>query len=1047
MSLESPEKERRRPKQTLNVQTAIPNRNRPLFSHTAGRQRRSENQRPDVFTDSLNTSYVPTPSPTKNGLRQPSGAKPRQSVGAANGRMSGPAFRATADGTNGDKSPSVAASTRNRTLLPPRTIRGHTRETPRGSIRKPTPERAKTRTPSPRRGRTESIVSPSSSASSPPRGLAESYQRIEDEEFLAEQEEEMTDDMSFANGLLSEDQSPDIDQLRAQRRTESTFSMSQKASRIPSPTRHRGNPRQEVVMDQNIPTQNSDENSTTSFAQSVIDDDTFNKGFPQHARDEQRLKNALGSDTQPFKKARTAIRAGLTIENLQRKDASSQSSGSTLGSPTLSSKGSDPGLNIPREWGRKGRGDNRWLSRIDRNSGKFTGDISKARRVQDVSVSGSDGRRSSEPIVDWMTTASETPLPSIEGGSSQTDLRVSSSSRSTPIPNLRRQTSLSQIRERDANEDNPNDRSLQRPESPPLRIKSSALDQIREKEMETLEKSAVTTSRLGELREKRSLEQVRRRSPSIPDVPSRESRYSESPEKTRPKRPPSINEEALDQSDEDIARVRSRATLSRSPEKQSRQRSWAASIGEISNSRTSGSLLDPPIIIVKPEDPDAQSSSNGNKHEEISAKNHSQRPKHERQDSQDLLRRLARVTSPTSLDYGNKSNTYTAVKSDVSSKDNDVTPTPELTSIQPEKEHPQIIPISEIKDQGSGADDKLASPDNDHVASTPQNLKSNSYFKTPLVTGAWIDTPLPVGGRGLPAPTPSDITDEKDLGRGIDAVLVNQSVEEIPRKLENRQPEQLPPLASTAPVLPKSTLSNILEQAKLNAKKRSTQTTSYSSPYSRDNEDELDLDDTLQLNESTIQSLENLITHDTDVAALLTPPHSSSPPSPTPERPPLRSTEDTTSDIDNKLQPYDNMTSRLSKLGLSIRDAKNGIVGLERFMFPTNPSTTLTAPSTNQSNSLLSSSENECNQAGELHDFIWPCARCGSNVSGIPSTFARDTGHILGAEWQWQTIRLPVPKLWAWRRGTWWPTITGLGWCVLVSWALVFAERWVRCVM
>ena len=1048
MSSESPEKERRKPRRSLNVQTAIPNRNKPLFSNTASRQRRNDNQHVDAFPESINTSYVPTPSPTKHAVRQTSSAKPRSSMGSANGRTLGGAFRATADGTNGEKSPSVAASSRNRTPLPQR--RPPTRETPRSSVKKPPPDRAKTRTPSPRRGRPESIVSPSSSASSPPRGLAESYQRIENEEFLAGQEGENPDDMSFADSVLSEDQSLDVNQLHLQRTRKSTFSMSQKPSRIPSPTRVRGHPREDGIMDQDGYAQNSDGNSAMSFPESMADDEAFNKILVQRARDEQRIKNALESDSQPFKRARTGIRAGLTLENLQRKDASSQSSGSTLGSPTLSSKGSDPSFNIPRDWGRKGRGDNRWLSRIDRNSGKFTGDIPKPRRIQDVSISGSDRRRSSEPIVDWMTVASDIPLPSIEGRSSQTDLRAPSSSRSTPVP-IQRQTSLSQIREWEINEDDLSGRSLPGSESLSLRTKNH-LGQYREREIESLEKSAVTTNRLGELREKRSLEQVRRRSPSVPDTSFQGERYSQSPEKIRPKRPPNINEEPSTQNDGEMARIRSRQTLSRSPEKSSRLQNLAISAEELSNSKTNGSLSDPPVIVVKPEEGLAQSSSNGDKQEETASRTYSsQRPNHERQDSRDLLRTLARVTSasPSPTGYRKMSNASTSAQSDVSNKDESMTPTAKPESTQFKEEHSQKNTAGS-QNQENIEDGKQELDDVRQPASTPQNPQTDTYYKTPLVTGAWIDTPLPVG-RGLPAPTPSDITDEKDFARGIDTALITLGVEEIPKKVENRPLEPLPSLDSTAPVLPKSTLSNILEQAKLNAKNRSGHTTSYSSSYKRNIEDGLDLDDTLQLNESTIQSLEGLVTHDTDIAALLTPPHSSSPPSPTPARTtPQPDMGETISKDDEELEPYQGLASRLPKLILSIRDAKDGIIKLERFISSV-PSTELNAALTttraDRSKSLIPSSpQDECNQGGELHDFIWPCSRCGSNVSGIPSTFGRDTGQLFGAEWQWQTVRLPVPKLWTWRRGDRWPRITGLGWCVLVSWVLVLAERWVRCV-
>ncbi|KAF2226490.1 hypothetical protein BDZ85DRAFT_50631 [Elsinoe ampelina] len=113
-----------------------------------------------------------------------------------------------------------------------------------------------------------------------------------------------------------------------------------------------------------------DSGSVISGLSSAEDDtDEFGRMLLQHAKDEQRLNRALNGPGQAFRKARPHIGIGATLEHLNGTNQ--------LGTRSISSGGSDPGvaeqtwtagsdppLNIPRDWGRKARQSNGWLRRL-----------------------------------------------------------------------------------------------------------------------------------------------------------------------------------------------------------------------------------------------------------------------------------------------------------------------------------------------------------------------------------------------------------------------------------------------------------------------------------------------------------------------------------------------------------------------------------------------------------------------------------------------------------------------------------------------------------
>ena len=81
-------------------------RDQPLF---ASRRLAPLQQAPDFFTESLNTSYVATPSPVRSPpRRQNAHARPR--LGPGSGRSLAEAFKATTDNNDEDRRPSSSPS-------------------------------------------------------------------------------------------------------------------------------------------------------------------------------------------------------------------------------------------------------------------------------------------------------------------------------------------------------------------------------------------------------------------------------------------------------------------------------------------------------------------------------------------------------------------------------------------------------------------------------------------------------------------------------------------------------------------------------------------------------------------------------------------------------------------------------------------------------------------------------------------------------------------------------------------------------------------------
>ncbi|KAL8697034.1 MAG: hypothetical protein Q9201_007348 [Fulgogasparrea decipioides] len=997
MASQSPEVESKRRKHSLDTkreqrQPRVPSRRYPLSQ-----------QAPLFETESiLNTSNAQSPSPIKPTARPPSRTQPRKAFSV--GRSLASTYAATPRKTDEIKSPSskpFSTRAKGQTPLKPRPTQT-SRPTPPSTNKTEDANRSPClKTPSPARGRQNSIISPSSSASSPPRGLAEAYQRIVDEENLAHEEsrEEMD---GYADNPASLEPLPSGDDTGIAQFNESPTSL--KASLQASPRVMDKNQRPKPSFHDIYENLRDLENDTSlSVPQSTRSDSPIREDS-QHAKDLRRMNGAVRSEPQIFRKALVGRRAGLTVENLKRNNDSSDSLGSA-NAASISSRGSDPSMNVPHQWGRKARPGKDWLSRINSKSGRLTGDVSKRRILDDPRLGFTEIRQAGNRSA---AAAAEVPLPSGDD--------VSSSSRnSTPTAAALRAKSRDRVLEWEPQDQDFTGKSLQVSDSPPIRTRKTSLDKILEKEIDTVARRAVTTSRLGELRERSSAELLGRRSPSQASEPG----GSEEDQLTA----------------EGVVKRQNSGGLPRQSTSEARKTPSKT----IEDLGPGDPVPDTPVVIYRSD----SSSSRANDDSLTSEETHrasSQRPKHGRQDSHFLLRKLARATgaSPSlSRDQKQDLKDADAVRQEKPSDH-------QRSNHDRNNEYNTQPPPSKFEDL-------------DHA--TPQAPKATVDLKTPMVTGAWIDTPLPTGGRGPPMPTPNlEDNEQKVLRNDTQKLATGDLIRKLsPHTSQPKLPNE--ELKKTAPNLPKSALESIVNAAKSKARGGGR-------PHSPSG---LEEDPTLLLGDSTIRSLEELIVHDTDVSALL---------QPSPEFPERNMTSPITSkslqlhsrpghEDDTDAPPtspvaessqlsttdhrlYASQLSRLSALVPSLRETRKGLASLERTMSapsssartsqtqfliqqdPKSPFRQMNAKRENQDEGK------ECTEAGEFHDFIWPCSRCGCPAS--PLTQRRGYEHDIDLA----RISIPIPRLWRWRYDHWRPHLTWLGVIVFSLIFLYLVELWAQ---
>ncbi|KAL6718958.1 hypothetical protein ACLMJK_003193 [Lecanora helva] len=990
MASNSPESPSKKRKHSVNGLK----RDQPLF--TGRRPQRALQQPPEFFTDSLNTSYIPSPSPPKSPTYPNVRAKPRQTLG--NGRSLGAAFKPTPRVNDENRPPSSSSSSDRRRLQ--RTLKPRPAQGGLGARsvapEKPTRSPVRARTPTPPRGRSASFTSPPNPDSSPARGYAEAYQRINEEENLAHEDSiEDLEDIVEGYEPDQQDRSENLSPSRFRRLQRSKSPTPRKDSRMASPN---------GVVDADAPAVDDEEdaghlsdNESGMENTENITDTSMDSGSSQYAKDLQRL-GALKNGTKAFSKSRVGGKVGHTLDNLQRRNGSNESLGSSFSAGSLSNKGSDPSINVPKAWGRKAKPSRDWLARINSKSGRFTGDVPKRHSSGDQMIAENQQREWSEPIDQWIASAAEVPVPSSEDG----PLNTGDSQGSTPTTAIPRPKSLDRRRQWEMNDDEFTGRSLQISESPPIRMRNATLDRMREREMENLEKRAVTTNRLGELREKSSGESLRRSKSNKSIESLQDERNTIQEPKADPVRRPSSSAARL----ADVQETHEDATP------------------EDSIQEGGEPVPDTPVVIYKNNSHDGTISDQVNGKGSDDGKQLLRRPSHERKDSHDLLKRLARVTSESPSPTRHNAESTQSLKQPESNEQVDETPQPSRSATNVKT--PVVT--------GAWVDQTLGE--------TPKVLGPNANLKTPLVTGAWVDTPLPTGGRGPPMPTPSDQEEHKELNAG--KVGAAELIHRLnPNTITSRPKLQSQaPLQYSGPPLGKSALEDILKDA------RSIKM-DQPGPSQPRRESDSEEDPTLHLGESTIQSLEELIANDEDFSTLLAPtppsPQTSDNPSsdPSPSSQAVStSTATTRSSRITDLQSYTHLLSRLTTLGPSLRASKKRIETLERAVatVPTSANGNIIPPP---------EAANICNEAGSLHDFLFPCQTCGCPGSGGSSPNTRldptELENLLRLRESLTTITLPIPRLWHWdRQHPWRPRLTWLGLILFTAYGCYLVEDYAR---
>lgn len=657
----------------------------------------------DFFTDSLNESHIPSPSPEKAAR---SIARPRRAIGHT--RSLRHAFEIA--------SKRLPASNEDRATAWARVNNSSVSASASG--RQTSREEVQTR---------PDFGSPiNSDKSSPPRGLAESYQRIDEEEVLSGEEIE-----------LEAGQEPDdgIDGLVA---SQQPFEQYQEDAEA-------------VAID------DGSDLSGISFAEDITDESLREKLLQHSLSDSVRLKRAVKRESPAFSRARVGSRSRLSSENLLRRSASGDRHDGDS-SPSPSSTGR------PKSWGSRGRRQGDWLRGIQQ-----------------------DGQPSPANV----------PLPDVLDSSSRIE---------TPATLRRHDSSLDRIRELEEDFDLTG-RSMHISSSPPIRTdtyRTDVLDEIRVRELESPEKRSPSRNRSRPSTSGSFRRSWGREPPELVEdvsvLPTRNERRSS---RGFPTRPDVGHDDLLlrnrSESPSDKENIPPEIVL---PSIESRpassQQSYMNGEGH--------AISDSPITVYPP----------GTAPEKIGRASPIERPRFNIADSRETLRRLARAESQSPAPGDKPRTEKPRISPEPASKETKVLF--EKTTSDAALAVAEHIVETTICNEGAAPE-----PETPMIPSNPLPAK------TPVVTGAWIDTPMPAMKRSTSAQAIPD-----ELTSGIDEIAAK--TEEI--KAEAKQ--EAPLVAPSRVNGPKSALEAVLRSVK-------------SRDFDNDNT-------TFNIGEETIASLEGNLT-------------------------------------------------------------------------------------------------------------------------------------------------------------------------------------------
>ncbi|KAL5399643.1 hypothetical protein PMIN06_003484 [Paraphaeosphaeria minitans] len=535
-----------------------------------------------------------------------------------------------------------------------------------------------------------------------------------------------------------------------------------------------------------VEARNPEETVSLTSLESGADD--FDRRMIQTLRDSRR-NDAPTPKVHAFSKARVRPRVGVTLENLERHNAKNsvalgpnahikfQSPPSSSGSTR-----SDPALNVPSGWGRKGRVRRNWMREIST-------DENREPEAQEDTVDRLALDHEQTPPRD-----ADKPRQSIE----DSPLSHKGSLHGTPSSQRRRSVEDWSF--------DMNEASLIA--STPYRPRNTVLDDIRQREIESLEEQGAATDRLDRIRENSPKGIRRPRSASTKSATAQET--ATGPEQTRP--------------EQDLSELRLHE----------RNRSWQA-VGKapaITGEGTEGS----PVLVYK-----RSSETIGMLDSRLLAEqSNMRRPAVRRDDSRDLLRRLARASSTPSpgrpevpgpqiaptRQAGNSSRTMVIETSpSAPTVRGDTGPdsvAEQFESTDPEKDHSraethQAHNTKKCQESWVG---QLATNEvqGTTVNATPKPAERSIFNpKTPVVTGAWVDTII-----GTPGPS----TVQKPTGPSQSSASSQKGSprKQLPQDSRSDTPaeDQEPTPEVSKPSLPRSVLGALVEEARAGGQRRLT---------------------------------------------------------------------------------------------------------------------------------------------------------------------------------------------------------------------------------
>jgi hypothetical protein len=507
-------------------------------------------------------------------------------------------------------------------------------------------------------------------------------------------------------------------------------------------------------------------------------DDDFERLMIQNARDERRLKDALHGSRRAsaFSKARTHPRVGLTLDNLERNNTRNDAAFGAnapvkVESPPSSSGSvrSDPAIHAPPGWGRKSRSNRNWMRTIT-----YEGPLQTPPPAEDT-VNGlyddsyeqqaGDNNHLRRSIEDSPLSHKSTPR---NDRSAEWDLTFELNEASIIA-------------------------------STPYIPRNTMLDDIRQREMEGLKLDR------------------------IPEGP---------PDETR--RPLQSSTESGTTAQDPAMRP------SASPEKRLRNRtnSWQ-SIGKSQPVMGTGKE-NSPVTVYKTS---TETMSVVERDVSTDTRKSSSRPKrHRREDSQDLLRRLARASNtpspgrvpasrPQTAPARQLSNSLSNMATDATAHSNEEPADAEIVS-KPAVESPVPAPEAQTQQEGPHEiNDEVSkeisqtpeaplepAPETgaEDVDATPMPLERSILNpKTPVVTGAWVDTPGPRTTRThisiarSPSQSPKKSSPQKNRSpEGSTAPIIAEAVEDTAVDI-------------IRPQLPGSALQALVREAKAHGRRQS----------------------------------------------------------------------------------------------------------------------------------------------------------------------------------------------------------------------------------